>query len=141
MEMMAVLRGRNSGEAYQLLQLLEQRSAESGELYASLEDFLGLLGDKSSLVRVRGFRLACAQARWDTEGRLDAAADALLAMLEDDRPTAVRQCMAALPGLLHWRPGLAGAVREKLAALDLSRYRDSMRPLIERDVAELQKLL
>ena len=137
MEMMTVLRGKNSGEAYQLLQLLEQRSAESDELYTSLEDFLDLLRDKNSLVRVRGFRLACAQARWDTEGRLDAALDTLLAMLEDDRPTAVRQCLAALPALLRWKPALSGAVEAKLAALDLSKYRDSMRPLIEKDIASL----
>lgn len=141
MEMMTVLRGKNSGEAYRLLQLLEQRSAESDELYTSLEDFLGLLRDKNSLVRVRGFRLACAQARWDTEGRLDAALDTLLAMLEDDRPTAVRQCLAALPALLRWKPALSGAVEAKLAALDLSKYRDSMRPLIEKDIAALQEIL
>lgn len=141
MEMMTVLRGKNSGEAYQLLQLLEQRSAESDELYTSLEDFLDLLRDKNSLVRVRGFRLACAQARWDTEGRLDAALDTLLAMLEDDRPTAVRQCLAALPALLRWKPALSGAVEAKLAALDLSKYRDSMRPLIEKDIAALQEIL
>ena len=102
---------------------------------------MGLLRDKNSLVRVRGFRLACAQARWDTEGRLDAALDTLLAMLEDDRPTAVRQCLAALPALLRWKPALTGAVEAKLAALDLSKYRDSMRPLIEKDIAALQEIL
>lgn len=141
MEMMAVLRGKNSTEAYQLLQLLEQRSAESGELYASLEDFLGLLCDRSSLVRVRGFRLACAQARWDTEGQLDRAVHTLLAMLEDEKPTAVRQCLAALPEVLRWKPALAGAVSAKLAALDLTKYSGSMRPLIEKDIAALRKLL
>ena len=62
-------------------------------------------------------------------------------MLEDDRPTAVRQCLAALPALLRWKPALSGAVEAKLAALDLSKYRDSMRPLIEKDIAALQEIL
>ena len=141
MEMMTVLRGKNSTEGYQLLQLLEQRSAESDELYASLEDFLGLLSDRSSLVRVRGFRLACAQARWDAEGKLDRAVHALLSMLEDEKPTAVRQCLSALPELLRWKPELAGAVEAKLAAIDLTKYSGSMRPLLEKDIAELQKRL
>ena len=35
------------------------------ELYPLFEDFLGLLGSESAFVRVRGFRLACAQAKWD----------------------------------------------------------------------------
>ena len=53
----------------------------------------------------------------------------------------LRQGLAALPALLRWKPALTGAVEAKLAALDLSKYRDSMRPLIEKDIAALQEIL
>ena len=51
---------------------------------------------QSSFVRVRGFRLCCAQAQWDSENKLERHIDELLAILDDDKPTAVRQYMSAV---------------------------------------------
>ena len=70
MDIFAILQSKKNKEAYQLLLLLEKQSEESAELYPLFEDFLGLLGSESAFVRVRGFRLACAQAKWDTENKL-----------------------------------------------------------------------
>lgn len=139
MDIIAGLQSKDDREAYRLLLLLEQRSEESDELYGCLEDFLGLLHSKSAFVRVRGFRLACAQARWDAEDRLERHLDALLTMLDDPKPTAVRQCLAALgPVILH-KPGLRGRIAVKLDGMDLSKYKDSMRPLIGRDIQALRE--
>ena len=139
MDIIAGLQSKDDREAYRLLLLLEQRSEESDELYGCLEDFLGLLHSKSAFVRVRGFRLACAQARWDAEDRLGRHLDALLAMLDDPKPTSVRQCLAALgPVILH-KPGLRGRIAAKLDGMDLSKYKDSMRPLIGRDIQALRE--
>lgn len=134
------LQSKKNPEAYQLLLLLEQRSAESGELYGCFEEFIGLLTSKSSFVQVRGFRLACAQARWDTEGKLRESLDALFAALCAAKPTAVRQCLTALQNVLRWRGELAGEILSRLDGLDLSRYKDTMRPLIERDAQALRAL-
>ena len=141
MDIIAGLQDKNNAEAYQLLLLLEEESAASNSLYGSFEDFLGLLQSKSSFVRTRGFRLACAQARWDVEDKLEARFDLLLAALDDDKPTAVRQRLSALGGALPYKPRLGGRIAEKLDQLDLSKYKDSMRPLIGRDVEELRALI
>lgn len=141
MDMIAGLQSKHNSEAYQLLLLLEQRSGESDELYGCFEDFIGLLNSKSTFVQVRGFRLACAQARWDTERRLEQNLDVLLAALYTVKPTAVRQCLAALQNVLRWRPELAGKIVTGLDEIDLSRYKDTMRPLIEKDMAELRASL
>lgn len=141
MDIFAGLQSENNREAYQLLLLLEQRSAESAELYDCLEDFLGLLRSKSAFVRVRGFRLACAQARWDAEGRLERHLDTLLAMLDDPKPTAVRQCLAALRDVALYKPGLRSGIEAKLNVMDLSKYKDTMRPLIEKDIQALRERL
>nr|WP_325204429.1 hypothetical protein [uncultured Oscillibacter sp.] len=134
------LQSKNNQEAYQLLLLLEQRSAESGELYGCFEDFIGLLTSKRSFVQVRGFRLACAQARWDTEGKLLGSLDALFAALYAAKPAAVRQCLSALQNVLRRRAELAGEILSRLEGLDLSRYKDTMRPLIEQDLQTLRAL-
>lgn len=96
MDILSGLQSKNSDEAYRFLLLLEEESERSDELYSSLNLFLPLLKDKSSLVRTRGFRLICAQARWDRVGWLERHLDELLAELDDGKATAVRQCLAAL---------------------------------------------
>lgn len=141
MDIIAGLQSKNNTEAYQLLLMLEEESAVSDSLYGSFEDFLGLLKSGNSFVRTRGFRLACAQARWDVEDKLEAHFDRLLAALDDSKPTAVRQRLSALRGVILYKPQLCGKIAEKLNKLDLSRYQDSMRPLIERDMEELRTLI
>lgn len=138
MDIITGLQSKNNSEAYQLLQMLEERSEESNELYGSFEDFMDLLNSKSAFVQVRGFRLVCAQARWDTEGKLEKNLDTLFAALCAAKPTAVRQCLAALQNVLRRRPELAGEIISRLDGVDLSRYKDTMRPLIEKDIQALR---
>lgn len=141
MDIISGLQSKNNSEAYRLLLMLEEESAASQSLYGSFEDFLGLLKSGSSFIRTRGFRLACAQARWDVENKLEAHFDLLLAVLDGGKPTAVRQCLRALRGVILYKPQLCGRIAEKLDELDLSKYKDSMRPLMERDVEELRTLI
>ena len=92
-----------------------------------------MLKSESSYHRARGFRMLCAGAKWDTQGVIQGNLPQILAQLEDKKPTAVRQCLAALPALVKGRPELTAQVCEVVAALDLSGYRDTMRPLLEKD--------
>jgi hypothetical protein len=138
MDILSGLQSKNSDEAYRLLLLLEEESERSDELYSSLNLFLPLLKDKSSLVRTRGFRLICAQARWDRVGWLERHLDELLAELDDGKATAVRQCLAALHPVVLFQPELRPRIREKLDRLDLSKYKDSMIPLLLKDMNELR---
>ncbi len=140
MNIVAGLQNKNNTEAYQLLLLLEKESAESDALYGNFEDFVGLLKNKSSFVRTRGFRLACAQARWDVEDKLAANMEMLLDMLDDEKPTAVRQCLEALQGVVRYKPQLVGDIEKRLDTMDLKKYKDSMRPLIVADMAALREL-
>ena len=138
MDVMALLRSKNNTEAYQLLLLLEQESEKSDSLCGSLDEFLTLLKDKSSLVRTRGFRLICAQARWDREGWIGAHLEELLAALDDEKATAVRQELAALHQVVRFRPELCSRIGGKLDGLDLSKYKESMAPLLQHDIRELR---
>ncbi len=141
MDIIAGLENKNNAEAYQLLLELEGRSAVSNECYGYFETFLTLLESKNSLVRTRGFRLACAQAQWDVEDKIEKNLDTLFSMLEDEKPTVVRQCLAALHQVVLYQPNLIEKIQEKLKAMDLSKYKDSMRPLIEKDVEALRKMM
>lgn len=139
MDIIEKLQDKNNTAAYRFLLELEAASAESNELYDYFEKFLKLLSQQSSFVRVRGFRLCCAQAQWDSENKLGYHIDELLAILDDDKPTAVRQCLTALHTVILYKPDLCGRIEEKLRTLNLGKYKDSMRPLIEKDIEELRK--
>ena len=141
MDIIAGLQNQNDKEAHQLLLQLESRSAETDELYAYFEDFLGLLKGKSSYVRTRGFRLICALAQWDHENKIEQNIDTLLSMLDDEKPTAVRQCLAALHNIVLYKPDLSETIEAKLDQTDLSKYKDSMSPLIQKDIDELRKMM
>lgn len=141
MDMMSLLKSKNSTEAYRLLLMLERESEERDSLYGSLDDFLTLLQDKSSLVRTRGFRLICAQARWDREGWIGEHLEELLVMLDDGKATAVRQCLEALHQVVRFLPELGPRIGERLDSMDLAKQKESMRPLLQKDMAELRALI
>ena len=141
MDIIAGLQNKNDKAAHQLLLQLESRSAETDELYAYFEDFLGLLKGKSSYVRTRGFRLICALAQWDHENKIERNIDTLLSVLHDEKPTAVRQCLAALHNIVLYKPDLSETIEAKLDQMDLSKYKDSMSSLIQKDIDELRKMM
>lgn len=135
------LQDKDDKKAYALAQTIIAESSASDTYYRYLDDFLGMLTHKSSFVRARGFGLACAQARWDQENRLNAAMNLIFCLLHDGKPTVVRQCLAALHEVAACKPELRPAIREELSKMDLSRYKDSMAPLIEKDRVRLLAVL
>lgn len=139
MNIIESLQSKNDKESYQLLLQLEMQASKSNVLYGYFDEFIALLNHKKSLVRTRGFRLVCSQAQWDTENKLEKNLDILLCMLDDEKSTAVRQCLAALHTVILYKPDLSEKIEVKLNTMDLSKYKDSMISLIKRDMEELRK--
>ena len=104
-------------------------------------DIITGLQSKSSFVRTRGFRLVCAQTQWDVENKIKKNLELILLMLDDKKPTAVRQCLTALHTVVLYKPELFETIIAKLDAMDLSKYKDSMSPLIKKDMEELRKIM
>ena len=116
---------------------LERLSEETDDLYPFTEQFAEMVLDKAWAVRCRGFRLFCKQARWDGDGVIDRHLDRTLAILEDEKPTAVRQALAALLDMAPYKPELWPVIRQRVEAMDWNRYKDSMAPLIQKDIQRL----
>lgn len=62
-------------------------------------------------------------------------------MLNDPKPAVVRQCLNALHEVVLFRPELSGEIENALTEIDLSKYKNSMSPLIEKDIEALRNLL
>ena len=140
-ELIAELTDRDDQKAYARTREIAAASELSPAYYPHIGEFASLLNSKSSYIRTRAFILCCSQARWDTEGKLRERLPALLTLLHDPKPTVVRQCLNAVKEIIVFRPELAEEIRRGLESIDLSRYKDTVRPLIRKDMAAVRELL
>ena len=135
--LLSTLTAKDTKQAYGALLELERLSEESDDLYPYTERFADMVSDRAWAVRCRSFRLFCKQARWDDDGIIDCCLDRALVMLEDEKPTAVRQALAALLDMVPYKRELRPVIRARVEAMDLSRCKDSMEPLIRKDIQTL----
>lgn len=75
------------------------------------------------------------------EAALDGLMDEFLRHVTDEKPITARQCIQALPEIAAARPTLTPRIRRALEHADLTGYRDSMRPLLLRDIVAVLKQL
>ncbi|MEA4815058.1 MAG: SufBD protein [Oscillospiraceae bacterium] len=133
-EMLARLTDKDTKSACSYAGAVAAESRESDRFYPYLDDFAALLRHKNSLVRNRAISILAANARWDSENRYDALLDEFLSHVTDEKPITARQCIQALPEIAAAKPNLIPRIRAALENADLSGYRDSMRPLIFKDI-------
>lgn len=65
----------------------------------------------------------------------------ILAHITDEKPITARQCIKALAQVGSVKPQYIPVISSCLRSADLSKYKDSMRPLIEKDIAKMEKKL
>ncbi len=81
--------------------------------------------------------MICNQARWADKGQIEVVFSQMKALLYDVKPTVVRQCLGALHEVILYRPEMIELIRDAVNKIDLSVYKDSMSPLIKKDMDEL----
>lgn len=138
-EVLSVLYGKETVEVYREFQKIEKNIDESDSIYSYFEDIKQMLLDERSAVRVRVFKIICRLAKYDKENKIDRIIDILLSELDDDKPTAIRQCLAATHILLNYKPELTSIIKDKLNKLDYTKYNENMSPLIKKDIEGLLK--
>lgn len=136
-ERMQLLWEKDEKEAYEQLLELEKISKTSKEVYSYLDDFIEMLESEKSYIRVRGFRLICKNARWDGENRINKQISKILEELEDEKPTAVRQCLQAITELIENKKECNNLIKEKLLKINYAKYKKSMQSLIFKDVEKV----
>ena len=116
-------------------------SKKTDEWYEYFDDFASLLDHPKSLVRNRALHILAAIAQWDKENRFDSIISDFLTHIMDEKPITARQCVKALAQVGLAKPQYIPRILSALQDADLSKYKDSMRPLIERDIAETEMIL
>lgn len=65
----------------------------------------------------------------------------MLALLHDEKPTVVRQYLTALHEVILYRPELHEVIKSEVEKIDVSKCKDSMSPLIKKDIDELLDMI
>jgi len=116
-------------------------SQVSDKWYEFFDEFVLLLNHPKSLVRNRVLYILAANAQWDDGNRFDAILDDYLVHITDEKPITARQCIKALAQVGKAKPQYIPRIIDCFRNADLSKYKDSMRPLIEQDMAETERAL
>lgn len=135
------LYNEDNNSAYKTLLELETITTESNELYNYFNEFLKMLNNEKTFIRVRGFRLICSLAKWDNENKINKNIDIILKELEDEKGTSVRQCLEKLNLILMHKIELTDIIENKVRNLELSKYKESMQFLIKKDIDYILKHL
>ena len=116
-------------------------SQDTDEWYEYFDAFASLLNHPKSMVRNRVLYILAANAQWDDENRFDAILEDYLAHITDEKPITARQCIKTLVQVGMAKPQYIPRILSCFHDADLSKYKDSMRPLIEKDMEETERLL
>ena len=135
-DLVALLWAKNTEAACAAFRKLQDMSRVSSCVYPHLDELFELLEARSSLERNRAIGLIAANARWDEQGLLGAKLPQLLNHLTDEKTITARQCVQAMPEIALACPALRGAILTALDSADFSAYRDSMRPLLQKDAVQ-----
>ena len=111
------------------------------EWYEYFDTFASLLDHPKSLVRNRVLYILAANAQWDADNHFDGIIDDYLTHVTDEKPITARQCVKALAQVGLAKPQYIPMILSALQDADLSKYKDSMHPLIEKDMAETERIL
>ena len=116
-------------------------SQDTDKWYEYFDEFASVLNHPKSLVRNRVLHILAANVQWDDENRFDAIISDYLTHVMDEKPITARQCIKALAQVGVAKPQYIPRILSCFHGADLSKYKDSMRPLIEKDMEETERLL
>jgi len=128
------LTSSNDEQAFQFLKLLEEKSSSSAQVYPFFDNLAEMLDSDNSYIRARGILLIAANAKWDTENKIDGIIGKYLNHITDEKPITARQCIKSLPAIAKNKPNLRNVIKEALSCADLSKYKENMQSLILKDI-------
>ena len=125
---------KNDKTAYKCLKELISASEKDNGVYPFFDTFVEMIDNGNSYVRTRGLLLISANAKWDTDFKIDEIIDKYLSHIMDDKPITSRQCIKALPNIARYKPDLIDDILTALRKANFQRYDNSMQSLVHKDI-------
>lgn len=138
-----MLMAKDSNAAYGALRILQDLSEETDAVYPYMDQLSDMMDSDNSYIRTRALTLIAYNAKWDKNYKIDEMIDRYLRHITDVKPITARQCIKLLPMIAKNKPDLKDDITFALHKADVSRYADSMQPLVYKDIqkalAEIKK--
>lgn len=122
--------------AHHAFEILMEKSKENDDVYTHFDVFSGMMNHKNSYVRTRGILLLIENARWDRGNKYDEVEKILLSHIEDEKPITARQVIKGMSTLAKAKPDWKADIIYRLKNADISIYKNSMKPLVMKDIIE-----
>ncbi|MPN61798.1 hypothetical protein SDC9_209542 [bioreactor metagenome] len=71
--------------------------------------------------------------------KIDEIIEFYLKHITDDKPITARHCIKALPSIAKYKPDLKLDIENALYKADPTKFNESMRPLVEKDIQKALK--
>ena len=126
---------------YPSLLILQAKAKDSDALYKYWDIFRGKLKSDNSYQRSIGLMLLAANVKWDSDGKFEKSFDEFCALLNDEKPITVRQCIQAFADIVPYKPQLRGKIAEALMSVDILSAKETMRKLFLLDIINILILI
>lgn len=123
------------------MKALEITSDKDNSVYKYFDQFVEMLNSENSYMRNRACILISANAKWDTDNKIDEIIDDYLKLIEDPKPITSRQCLKGLINIAKYKADLQDCIKQALQKADVSKYKDSMQPLICKDIKKVLEIV
>jgi hypothetical protein len=140
-ELINSLFDKDDKTAYKCLKELVSASEKDNGVYQFFDTFTEMIDNDNSFVRTRGLLLISANAKWDSDNKIDEIMDRYLSHILDDKPITARQCIRALPNIAKHKPDFIDNIRVALSKANPKRYAGSMQPLIYSDIRTALRII
>lgn len=139
--LLSMMEGKDTSKGFEALKELETISESTNALYLYMDKFIDMVKSEKYVIRVCGFRLFCKQARWDVDNVINQNIEEVLSILNDEKPTAVRQALSALKEVVLYKSELVDIIKERVLAIDYYKHKETMHSLIAKDIGELVEIM
>lgn len=136
-ELIAGLENKNNTYACSCMKQLEEESKISNSVYSYMDSFISMLDNENSYIRNRALILISANSKWDKDNKINNDIFKILEHISDEKPITSRTCIKGLPDIAENKPSLTEYICDALEKADISKYADSMRGLVEKDIANV----
>ncbi len=122
---------------YSSLLILQNIANESNSTYKYWDLYRDKLKSDNSYQRSIGLMMIAANVKWDSRGKFETSFEDFCALLNDEKPITIRQCIQAFSGIVPHKPELNVKIAEKLMAIDILSARETMRKLFLLDIINI----
>ncbi|MDP4108732.1 MAG: hypothetical protein Q8878_01775 [Bacillota bacterium] len=140
-QLYGMLSEKNDKIRYPAFLILQSRSQQTCDVYPFFDSLCLKLKSENSYHRSIGLMLIAENARWDKENKLEAVFGDYIALLNDEKPITVRQCIESLGIIAEYKPGLRAKIGVALGSFDILKVRETMQKSIKQDIEHVMKVI